>query len=46
MLRGLCHTCYFSNVEIHFSKKTGSPICDSCDPKEKKPFEINQEWIS
>ena len=44
--RGLYHKCFSSNVEIHISKKTGIPICNTCDPQEKKSFEINQEWCT
>jgi len=29
-MKGLCHTCYDSNVEVFLSKKDGAAICADC----------------
>ena len=42
MIKGLCHTCFSSNMEITF--KDGKPICISCEnpngPKEETYHKI------
>jgi len=42
MIKGLCHTCFSSNVEIDF--KDGKPICSTCEnpngPKEETYHKI------
>jgi len=30
MMKGLCQTCYNSNIEVFLSKKDGAAICANC----------------
>jgi len=30
MIRGLCHICYCSNIEVFVSKKDGMTVCANC----------------
>jgi len=41
-MKGLCHTCFKSNVDITVSEKTGWAICKSCNIPDPKP--VIEEW--
>jgi len=43
-MKGLCHECFKSNMEVTISEKTGMVICMECNKPEIEP-EITESAI-